>query len=404
MIQRSQILGCAAIVVLVFLAAYLAFQAGYFGIVADERPYLWKSKYVRLVSSWNEMDRQISNLSRMLQNERKEYAALRTENQELAWRVANCSSENDRLTSTVLFLQGRLDEQNKSFEELRRRLLHVGNVLNETEATLARVLQERDMYKALYLNASATSRQLSQNISSLVNTLTQVRQDNLLLSSQIQNLTSQLQCYKDSVSLPGEIYRTFTWYYITQRKLSMGQDGKRGSGFNRTEYMLVATSKHYPDTENEYFTKVVSVDSPDVDNIADLLYSQGRTDLQRVTNILKFVQYLPYIWDDENHSYIRYPLETLVEGGGDCEDTSVLAARLMMDAGDEGYPVALLTVDTDGDGEEDHMMVGVSVDGATGRHVTVDGTDYYICETTSTYYGVGFMPPGYEVVEVIPVG
>ena len=404
MIQRSRLLACLAVGMLLAAATYLAFEAGRLALISTENLSRWKVNYADILSRCRELEYQVSNLSQVITEKRNESANLIMKDHQLELVLRNCSNQKAILASTVNTLNQELAEKNHSIETLQEEVLRAKGALNETRIMLAQTLQDRDKYRSLYENASSKIAKLLQLVVELNSSLTELKINNNLLNSRLQNISTRLSNFDESILLPGEIYRTFTWNYLTQRKLVFGEDGKMGSGFNRTEYLLVATSKHYPDTDDEFFDIVLSVDSPDVNKVADELYSQGRTDLQRVTNILKFVQYLPYIWDYENHSYIRYPIETLVEGGGDCEDTSVLAARLMMDAGEEGFPVVLLTVDTNGDGVEDHMMVGVSVDGASGKQVTFNGRNYYACETTTTYYGVGSMPPGYEIVRVIPVG
>ena len=152
--------------------------------------------------------------------------------------------------------------------------------------------------------------------------------------------------------------------------------------------------------DEDSFRHILETECQDVNDLSDHLYSQAATDLQRANNMLKFVQYLPYIHDASGDSYVRSPLETLVEGGGDCEDTSVLAAKIMRMA---GFPVVLLMVDTNSDDEIDHMMVGVSVQGATGKTFEVNGTEYYVCETTSSFYRVGQIHSGYEIHKAIEI-
>ncbi|HHG85782.1 MAG TPA: hypothetical protein ENJ82_13625, partial [Bacteroidetes bacterium] len=57
----------------------------------------------------------------------------------------------------------------------------------------------------------------------------------------------------------------------------------------------------------------------------------GFSDWQTVNFIISFVQYLDY--KDEEGEYPRYPAETLVEGAGDCEDTSILLSALLRELG-----------------------------------------------------------------------
>ena len=58
----------------------------------------------------------------------------------------------------------------------------------------------------------------------------------------------------------------------------------------------------------------------------------------RVDFVLSFVQSLPYTLDDVTTGYDefrRYAIETLIEGGGDCEDTTILVAAILRGLGEK---------------------------------------------------------------------
>ena len=64
---------------------------------------------------------------------------------------------------------------------------------------------------------------------------------------------------------------------------------------------------------------------------------------------------MPYTVDDETtpwNEYPRYPVETLFDRGGDCEDTSILTATILYEM---GYDVALLILEDD-----NHCAIGIS--------------------------------------------
>ena len=117
----------------------------------------------------------------------------------------------------------------------------------------------------------------------------------------------------------------------------------------------------------------------------------------RVDFVLSFVQSLPYTHDDVTTGYDefrRYAVETLIEGGGDCEDTTILVAAILRGLGEK---TALIF--TPG-----HIALGVSGD-FTGASVTYGGTTYYYCETTGTGWGVGVLPQSFsgQVEMVVPL-
>ena len=104
--------------------------------------------------------------------------------------------------------------------------------------------------------------------------------------------------------------------------------------------------------------------------------------------ILAYVQ-AAYAYADDyvtygKSEYYAYPVETITNKMGDCEDTSILCAALYKQA---GYSAALLIV-------PEHAMAGVALENysapATGSgeiiSETINGKTYYACETTTESY------------------
>ena len=112
-----------------------------------------------------------------------------------------------------------------------------------------------------------------------------------------------------------------------------------------------------------------------------------------------FVQQgIDYVTDrisKDKEEYARYPLETLVDGVGDCEDTAILLADILWQL---GYDVALLYLNPD-DGAA-HMALGVGGNGVKGKwNYEHNGTKYYYLETTAKGWELGEIPNKYEKVE-----
>jgi hypothetical protein len=87
----------------------------------------------------------------------------------------------------------------------------------------------------------------------------------------------------------------------------------------------------------------------------------------------------------QKEEYPRYPLETLWDGVGDCEDSSILAAAIL-DA--TGYDTVLLQFGN-------HMAVGVAEtksDEFSGDGYIYNEKKYYYLETTGAGYEVGVLP------------
>ena len=111
--------------------------------------------------------------------------------------------------------------------------------------------------------------------------------------------------------------------------------------------------------------------------IAKVIFGgNGWTKREAVENVLAFVQSIPYKSDKSStgyEEYPRYPVETLVDGCGDCEDSAILAAALLAEM---RYDVALLLL-------PGHAALGVAGKDLPGWSYTVNGVKYYFVETTS---------------------
>lgn len=135
-----------------------------------------------------------------------------------------------------------------------------------------------------------------------------------------------------------------------------------------------------------------------VREFAVIQVEEGLTDEERLKLMISFIQDMDYVADPASAGqgdYPKYPVETLVDGGGDCEDTSILMASLLESI---GYNVSLLLL-------PNHMAVGLEVN-STGIHWTVNNVTYYYLETTASGWDIGKVPNefSYEATEVFPVG
>ena len=190
------------------------------------------------------------------------------------------------------------------------------------------------------------------------------------------------------------IYRSYKWSY-------------RGYVFTWEIYIPV---KHYfgyvmiPLEERRKlgYGMLVTHDDPYIQSLASALLKKAKElgfgELDTANFVLAFVQD-HYLKDDETTPYDdfpKFPLETLAEEGGDCEDSSILYAALMRAI---GYDVILAKM-------AKHMAVGVAFSSAyPGGYVIYNGKRYYYAETTSSGWLIGMIPKPYQgkIVEVIPI-
>ena len=118
---------------------------------------------------------------------------------------------------------------------------------------------------------------------------------------------------------------------------------------------------------------------------------QHYDDEETVNFTASFVQNLRYEAEVNEHEYPKYPVETLVDRGGDCEDLAVLTAALLHDM---GYDAVLLKFAPPKEDDAGHMAAGVAVTGMLkGQSYRFEGKTYYYLETTSEW-PVGTIPDG----------
>ena len=116
----------------------------------------------------------------------------------------------------------------------------------------------------------------------------------------------------------------------------------------------------------------------------------GYTDRDNLGNVISFVQSLRYVTDLDSkgeQEYARFPLETLVDGVGDCEDMAILAATIIHEM---GYDVMLVIL-------PEHMALAVACDeGCEGIYYEYEGRRYYYLEVTNTGWAIGQIPKEYR--------
>ena len=147
--------------------------------------------------------------------------------------------------------------------------------------------------------------------------------------------------------------------------------------------------KYVEDTSDDGFIKDVA------ENMSRNGAENGYNELQQLELIISFVQGFDYTKDKAEDGseteYPKYPIETLYDKGGDCEDTCILLASLIRA---KGYGVAFIRL-------EKHMAIGIKGDGSfgSGSYYELDGNKYYYIETTATGWGIGEIPDEYKGME-----
>ena len=208
------------------------------------------------------------------------------------------------------------------------------------------------------------------------------------------------------VLVPGAINRSYNWEFENQEYTIL-------IAFDRKEYNKArSTPRAEPRNPEDYLRYARQFVRDGTDALEDLVRAFHRVMRQRwnaerrANFVLAFVQELPYRFDIEATGYDDYPktaIETLVEGGGDCEDTSILCASILHGLELEvaliwlpPVPATRATVA--------HLVIGVNGN-FKGDFYSYDNTNYYYCETTYKSK-LGGMPKKYGNIKarVLPIG
>ena len=194
--------------------------------------------------------------------------------------------------------------------------------------------------------------------------------------------------------MEGELHRTYQWRFTPHPGI--------GSGSPQTFSLDLAISRaRYEAYEAEprerdplAWDRYVVAPCPELDVLAlkltELQNRRGYCTFDRAANVLAFAQQcIRYTRDlspeGEPTDYPQYPIESLVEAQGDCEDHAILAAALLKRM---GLDVALLF----GAG---HAALGVAgADGLPGQYVEdpQTGVRYFYGETSSEGWTMGEVP------------
>ena len=163
--------------------------------------------------------------------------------------------------------------------------------------------------------------------------------------------------------------------------------------------------KKHPNWDNETLTSAldyITDNETTINQIVETIKSQTQSKEELANALLNFVQ------DKGNGLSIRYyptnelkyPIETLVEMGGDCDTHAFLCGTLMKAA---GFKVLLLLSKENIDGQP-HTATAIHLENPPENSLpdyqdysfTYDGETYYYAETTNANWRIGDLPPKFE--------
>lgn len=284
----------------------------------------------------------------------------------LSVEVANLVQANSSLHQTVSSNEALIVAQGAE----------IANLQNESTSQRAQIATQQEQIANLETEKNLLKTDLTSAKAEIEYTKKQLHDK----SEELLDLRNQLDDVLDI-----QVIQHYQWVYGGRTwdwDLPISIDGymefsERPRPMSASQLVDMAT-----DPKDDYY-----IDSM-VEEIKKAASEKRYNDVQKLNFVISFVQNLPYTVDEETtpyDEYPRYPLETLFDRGGDCEDTSILAAALLDRM---GYDVVLLHLKN-----AQHVAIGVSLPSAYGMYYEYVGNKYFYLETTGEGWGVGDFPP-----------
>jgi chaperonin cofactor prefoldin len=213
------------------------------------------------------------------------------------------------------------------------------------------------------------------------------------LSASYEQLLTDHETLIGSIPLEPELESTET----IQREYSWSFDGREWTLSLNIPESIYNYYRDLQRAQTEDYSIYVSHPFDDeylstlIEKMNFIAISRDYSEQEKVNLVISFVQSLPYTSDSVTTSfdeYPRYPIETLIDNGGDCEDTSILVSALLHEM---NYDVILLSY-------PGHMACAVYTQGVSGTYYDLDNRKYYYIETTGEGWEIGDIPEDYSGV------
>ncbi|MBM3158035.1 MAG: hypothetical protein FJ004_12250 [Chloroflexi bacterium] len=277
-------------------------------------------------------------------------------------RVNELANTVTELTSDRIQMSATITAQSASIEEQRTAIDRMESETSQLKSELVTANTNIETYKSQIANLESSISTLRTQVSTAQSEATglQKRLDNILGINVIQHY---------------EWLKTFSWDLIIPLSLYV-EYKERPRPLSFSSWVNMAKDPK----DDAYIDEMVKY-------VDEMAARYNYNEQQKINFVVTFVQSLPYTVDSVTtpaNEYPRYPIETLFDRGGDCEDTSILTAALLDRM---GYDVALIELPK-------HMAVGVAVN-AFGRYYTYGGKRYFYLETTGEGWKIGEMPNEY---------
>ncbi|MCX6664976.1 MAG: hypothetical protein NT038_02780 [Euryarchaeota archaeon] len=208
----------------------------------------------------------------------------------------------------------------------------------------------------------------------------------------VKNKNRDVLAATSMVSIPQKNVSTisYTWDYLGIQHLILPDPGYLYTYYKSLERLNTEDYAAYvfDQFDDVYLNMVVGK--------LEQIFEDITGPVERLDAVASFVQSLQYAEDDPDNSsyeYPRYPLETLIDEQGDCEDKAVLTAALLDLM---GYNVSLIRL-------PNHMAVGVHLDKNVVPEYSYYKDDFFYLETTRSNWRLGRVPLEYVGISNVTI-
>lgn len=208
-------------------------------------------------------------------------------------------------------------------------------------------------------------------------------------------VTQEYNIYKASTNTTSSVTREYTWNDGLQ-------DWKYTITINKSDYKTYYNKFNYSGSQGYLYNQYVNDTTDDVwvksivDSFMTAADNAGYSEIQKLYMMITFCQSITYKTDKESTGqgeFPKYPIVTLYEMNGDCEDTSIPLAAMLEAA---GYDCIMLEYEALPGAAEGHMAVGLAGNYAGKPYYEYNGKYFYYIETTATDWDIGDIPEGYD--------
>jgi len=369
-VERNEVSGykIVSVVLAIILAATLAIS--YISYSNLESRYLQlRGEYFQAREEYMRLQDEYSSLKR-------NYTEISTSYKQLEDRYARLSGDYEALNLEFKSLEDRLRER----EEEYRVILGKYGELQEKHSELA---HEYELLKNMYENLLANYTGLSMNYTLLLAGLGSI-------GINTSNIDELWKLREVTISKTYLIYNydsgRWEWYFWRQIPV--------------TYYLHERTRIiHEPMTLEERVAKYSETivreyaHDPMISDVANFLWGISGGDGEKFVNyVLEIVHQMPYI----KMIYAKSPIETLIEGTGDCDNVAMLAASIIESKGLDTILIYGVACGRSGCGP--HVMIGVALPNPPDDLLRFGRTSYwYIEHNGRRYYVAECTPVGGDV-------